>query len=58
MSDTKYQFGREEVRQLEDKFLFQTYRRSDLFLSHGSGVHLYDFEGRRYLDFLGGIAVN
>ncbi len=46
------------VRHLEEKYLFPTYKRYELFLSHGSGSHLYDLDGRRYLDFLGGIAVN
>jgi acetylornithine/N-succinyldiaminopimelate aminotransferase len=48
----------EEVRQLEEKYLFPTYKRYDLVLSHGSGPYLYDLDGRRYLDFLAGIAVN
>jgi acetylornithine/N-succinyldiaminopimelate aminotransferase len=47
-----------EVRDLEEKYLFPTYKRYDVALSHGSGAYLYDFEGRRYLDFLAGIAVN
>jgi acetylornithine aminotransferase/acetylornithine/N-succinyldiaminopimelate aminotransferase len=34
-----------------------TYGRFDLVLSHGSGRHVYDIAGKRYLDFGGGIAV-
>jgi len=48
----------EEVRRLEAEYLFDTYRRYDLLVSHGSGAYVYGFDGRRYLDFLAGIAVN
>ncbi len=48
----------EEIQTLEEKYLFATYKRSDLFCSHGSGVYLYDLAGKRYLDFLAGISVN
>ncbi len=48
----------EDISALEEKYLFATYKRSELFCSHGSGVHLYDMNGKRYLDFLGGISVN
>jgi len=48
----------EEIQKLEEKYLFSTYKRADLYCSHGSGVYLYDMSGKRYLDFLGGISVN
>lgn len=48
----------EEIQALEETYLFPTYKRSDLFLSHGSGTHVYDLAGRCYLDFLAGISVN
>ena len=35
-----------------------TYRRPPVVFTHGRGCRLYDSEGREYLDFLGGIAVN
>jgi acetylornithine aminotransferase/acetylornithine/N-succinyldiaminopimelate aminotransferase len=47
-----------EIAALEEDYLFSTYKRYDLYVSHGSGAYLYDLEGRRYLDFLAGIAVN
>jgi acetylornithine aminotransferase/acetylornithine/N-succinyldiaminopimelate aminotransferase len=47
-----------EIRSLEEQYLFSTYRRYDLFVSHGDGAYVYDLDGRRYLDFLAGIAVN
>jgi len=34
-----------------------TYARYDLTFDHGEGAHLWDTEGRRYLDFGAGIAV-
>jgi acetylornithine/N-succinyldiaminopimelate aminotransferase len=50
--------GREKIQELEEEYLFPTYKRSDLFCSHGSGSYVYDIEGKRYLDFLAGISVN
>lgn len=35
-----------------------TYNRLPLHIVRGEGVHLIDNEGRRYLDFFGGLAVN
>ena len=32
------------------------YRYTDIAFQRGEGVYLYDFEGRRYLDFVSGIA--
>jgi acetylornithine/N-succinyldiaminopimelate aminotransferase len=38
--------------------LMPTYARADLAFERGQGPYLFDFEGRRYLDFAAGIAVN
>ncbi|MEF2551189.1 aspartate aminotransferase family protein [Aurantimonas sp. A2-1-M11] len=38
--------------------LFETYARADLAFERGSGVWLETRDGRRYMDFGGGIAVN
>ncbi|HEY5061448.1 MAG TPA: acetylornithine/succinylornithine family transaminase [Gemmatimonadaceae bacterium] len=38
--------------------LLETYKRASVQLVDGQGVHLIDAEGRRYLDFVSGIAVN
>jgi acetylornithine/N-succinyldiaminopimelate aminotransferase len=35
-----------------------TYKRAPVEFVRGSGVHLYDAEGKSYLDFVSGIAVN
>ena len=36
----------------------KTYRRPPVVFTHGRGVYIYDSSWRKYLDFLGGIAVN
>lgn len=38
--------------------LMNVFARQDVAFTHGDGVWLYDEEGRRYLDALGGIAVS
>ncbi len=38
--------------------ILHTYSRLPLEIVRGEGVHLIDVEGRRYLDFFGGLAVN
>ena len=37
--------------------LLHTYNRYQIVLDRGEGVHLYDIEGKEYLDFFSGIAV-
>jgi acetylornithine/N-succinyldiaminopimelate aminotransferase len=41
-----------------DKFLLPTYKRQPIVFTHGRGAYVYDSSGKKYLDFLGGIAVN
>ncbi len=41
-----------------EKFLLPTYKRSPVLITHGRGCYVYDSAGKKYLDFLGGIAVN
>lgn len=48
----------EELRQAADKYLMQTYSRQPISIVRGRGTKVYDLEGREYLDFVGGIAVN
>ncbi|TKR53677.1 aspartate aminotransferase family protein [Allopusillimonas ginsengisoli] len=38
--------------------LMATYARAPLSFSHGMGVHLYDEDGRRYMDLTSGIGVS
>ena len=48
----------DEIVNLEARYVVQTYRRPPFVIERGDGVYLYDLEGRRYLDFVSGIAVN
>jgi len=41
-----------------DVFLLPTYKRPPVLFTHGRGAYIFDSTGKRYLDFLGGIAVN
>jgi acetylornithine aminotransferase/acetylornithine/N-succinyldiaminopimelate aminotransferase len=41
-----------------DQFLLPTYKRQPFVITHGLGAYVYDSTGKKYLDFLGGIAVN
>ena len=40
-----------------EKALLHTYNRYPIVWERGEGVHLYDLEGKEYLDFVAGIAV-
>lgn len=40
-----------------EKVLVHTYNRFPLVIDHGNGVYLYDTDGKEYLDFAAGIAV-
>ena len=40
-----------------ESVLLHTYNRYQIVLDKGEGVYLYDIEGKRYLDFVAGIAV-
>ena len=42
----------------EAKLLLPTYDRHPVLFTRGRGVHLWDVDGKRYLDFLSGIGVN
>lgn len=44
--------------QADRDYVLQTYLKPDFVLDRGEGVYLYDTDGRQYLDFVSGIAVN
>lgn len=44
------------IKEAEESVL-HTYNRYQIVLDHGEGVYLYDNEGKKYLDFAAGIAV-
>ena len=46
-----------EVITEAEKALLHTYNRYQILLDHGDGVYLYDTDGKKYLDFVSGIAV-
>ena len=46
------------IRAQEARHLMNTYKRPPIVFTRGRGWRLYDANGREYLDFLGGIAVN
>ena len=43
---------------LEQSYILQTYARPDFVLERGDGVHLFDTDGKQYLDFVSGLSVN
>jgi acetylornithine aminotransferase/acetylornithine/N-succinyldiaminopimelate aminotransferase len=46
------------IRAEEARYLMKTYSRPPEVFTHGRGCRLFDSQGRQYLDFLAGIAVN
>ncbi len=48
----------EEYARRSGEVLMHTYSRLPIAFDRGDGVHLYDSDGKVYLDFLAGIAVN
>lgn len=48
----------EELRQEAARYLMNTYARTSISIARGKGSRVYDLEGREYLDFVAGIAVN
>lgn len=47
-----------KAKEREARLLLPTYDRQPLLLERGRGVHLYDAQGKKYLDFVSGIGVN
>lgn len=48
----------EKTKELEAQVLVPTYERLPILVVRGEGCDLYDEQGKRYVDFLGGLAVN
>jgi predicted acetylornithine/succinylornithine family transaminase len=42
----------------EHRYLFQNYGRQPIVLDRGDGTRVWDVDGKEYLDFVGGLAVN
>ena len=48
----------DEIMGMAEEKILHTYNRYKIVLDHGDGVYLYDTDGKQYLDFAAGIAVN
>jgi acetylornithine/N-succinyldiaminopimelate aminotransferase len=48
----------QEIIDLEQKYILQTYGRPPFVLESGEGVYLQDIDGKKYLDFVSGLSVN
>jgi len=48
----------QEIKAFDDQYVLHTYGRFPFVLERGEGAYLYDTEGKAYLDFVSGIAVN
>lgn len=47
-----------QIVESESKYLFSNYKKYPLFVDKGRKCVVYDYAGKRYIDLLGGIAVN
>jgi len=47
----------DDIRERESRYVLQTYKRQPVAFVRGRGAHLYDVDGREYLDFVSGIGV-
>ncbi|MDF3821298.1 aspartate aminotransferase family protein [Leptospira sp. 96542] len=54
--ETKTKF--QEIKNLSDKYLLNTYNRYDVAFQYGVGEMLFDQDSKPYIDFLAGIAVS
>jgi acetylornithine aminotransferase len=48
----------DELKQGSEQYLMDTYQRQPISIVRGRGTKVYDLEGREYVDFVAGIAVN
>lgn len=49
---------KKNIKKNSDKYIMNTYNRLPIVIERGKGVWLYDEDGKKYLDFVAGIAVN
>lgn len=47
-----------QIREWDDKYVLHTYNRAPFIFERGQGTRLTDTDGKVYLDFVSGIAVN
>lgn len=48
----------EELKEMDSRYVMQTYGRFDVDIDHGKGATLYDMAGKKYIDFTSGIGVS
>lgn len=48
----------QDIKDLVNKYMIETYERFDFLADHASGMYMYDENDTPYLDFYAGIAVN
>lgn len=48
----------EQIYENDKRDYLPVFARYQIVLDHGEGVYVYDTHGKKYIDFLGGIAVN
>ena len=48
----------QELKDMVNKYMIETYARYDFIAERAEGMYLYDENGTPYLDFYGGVAVN
>ncbi len=48
----------QQIKDLVNKYMIETYERFDFVADHASGMYMYDENDTPYLDFYAGIAVN
>ena len=56
LADTGY--TKEQIKELVDTYMIETYERFPMLAERAKGMYLYDEQGTPYLDFYAGIAVN
>ena len=47
-----------EIKEMATKYIINTYGERQIALVRGEGCYVWDADGKKYLDFLGGLAVN
>jgi acetylornithine/N-succinyldiaminopimelate aminotransferase len=51
-------YSQSELIEIAGQFLYQNYRQAPVVMTHGRGAEVWDKTGKRYLDFVAGVAVN
>src|SRR3989339_617904 len=46
----------QKIIELEEKLLMRTYSRPKIVIDKGKGCYVFDKEGKRYIDLVGGLA--